>query len=688
MPARRALPRKKSCGHWRTLRLLPVLVAMVCSCTTGMAGSRGSVLLVGGGSENYNDWSDKPYRWLVEHAPNRRIAILHYSTTSSWLVSYFRWLGASSDTTFAISSTASANDSACYRAILACDGIFLRGGDQWQYINRWKGTLTEQAIREVYQRGGTVGGTSAGLAVLTEVIVDARVTSVDPRTALRNPLEAGITFTEGFLGFVPGIIGDTHFFERGRLGRLLAMLAVYRSQTGRMITGVGVDYNTALAVDSSGTGEVMGAGTVTVLRWRPETRYALEASKPLSITGMGFDQLTEGFRVSLPSGTVTPGSEAAEFSPKKFTGPTGSLILDGSSSQTDWTTPAGGVSRILQGLSQGDTLGIITSPIWGMAAQYVSSFLAQRNIAVRELWVDGSRKDDVSLAMSFSGCKGFVFLSNSADSVASYLDPSSAAGGALRTALHAGTPASFLGNDSKIVPDTLVGRTESSAYAAYYGELTLSPGIRLVPSLTVMPRLYENADSIDNRASGLFWGLAKSRSSFGVLLDVGSSLTLAGKQASVAGSTPAMIIDARNVTCIAFPTWRDPGKANPRQNAGLVDGAIHVVRDGESLVLGDGGTSGIMPRKEDLPSGFVLEQNFPNPFNPSTTIRYTVPVESFVQLTISDILGHEIAVPVRGQHSPGTFTFRLDGSNLASGAYFYTMRAGGSVNTKSFILIK
>jgi cyanophycinase len=661
---------------------------MLCSCTAGMAGSRGSVLLVGGGSENYNDWSDKPYRWLVEHAPNRRIAILHYSTTSSWLLAYFRWLGASSDTTFAISSTASANDSACYRAILACDGIFLRGGDQWQYINRWKGTLAEQAIREVYQRGGAVGGTSAGLAVLTEVIVDARVTSVDPRTALRNPLAAGITFTEGFLGFVPGIIGDTHFFERGRLGRLLAMLAVYRSQAGRMITGVGVDYSTALAVDSSGAGEVMGAGTVTVLRWRPETRYALESAKPLSITGMGFEQLTEGFRVSLPSGAVSPGPGAAEFSPKKFAGLTGPLILDGSNSQTDWTSPAGGVSKILQGLSQGDTVGIITSPTWGGAAQNLSSLLIQRDIAVRQLWVDGSRRDDVSFARSFTGCKGFVFLSNSADSVASYLDSSSAAGSALRNALHAGTPALFLGNDAKTVSDTLVGRTESSAYAAYYGELTLSPGFHLVPSLTVMPRLYENADSIDNRASGLFWGLAKSKSSFGILLDAGSSLTLSGERASVSGSTPAMIIDARNVSQAAFPSWRDPGKANPRQNAGLVGAAIHVVRDGESFAMGDGGTSGIGPRKEPLPPGFVLEQNFPNPFNPTTTIRYTVPIESFVQLTISDILGHEVAIPVRGQHSPGTFSVRFDGSNLSSGAYFYTLRAGGGANTKTFILMK
>jgi len=48
------------------------------------ASAQGSVVLVGGGSENYNDWSDNPYRWLVTHAPNRKIAVIHYSDTNTW----------------------------------------------------------------------------------------------------------------------------------------------------------------------------------------------------------------------------------------------------------------------------------------------------------------------------------------------------------------------------------------------------------------------------------------------------------------------------------------------------------------------------------------------------------------------------------------------------------------------------
>ena len=669
-------------------RAVAFAIALVCLLTTGLAGTRGSVLLVGGGSEDYNDWSDRPYRWLVEHAPNRRIAILHYSTTSSWLVSYFRWLGAASDTSFAITSVAGANDSACYRAIVACDGVFLRGGDQLQYVNLWKGTLAEQAIREVYARGGVVGGSSAGMAVLSEVIFDARITSVNPRTALRNPLGSGVTFAENFLGFAPGIVGDTHFYERGRLGRLLAMLAIRHSQTGQKIAGIGVDYNTALAIDSAGTGEVMGAGTVTVLRWRPETEYSLETGKPLAVKNLAFDQLTDGFKVALPSGPVTPALTARQFTVDPFESRPSPVILDGGNSEAEWNASSGGLTALAGRLIPGDTVGVITSPVWGPAAQTVALSLGQRQLNVRQLWIDGLRNNDAALANGLRSCRGIVFVANRPDSIAFYLDTSSVVGEAFRAASAAGVLLTFLGNEAKIVADTLVGRTEASAYAAYYGQLTLWPGLRLVPSVTVMPRLYEHADSIDNRASGLFWAQAKSQAAFGFLLDAGTTLTLDGDQVSVSGSTPCMVLDAREVSVVDFPTWRDPGKLNPRQNAAFVGGTIHVIRQGEPFTLSGGGTSDVTPRADTVPAGYWLGQNYPNPFNPSTTMQYALPESAFVRITVHDILGNEVATLVHGHHASGTYTVQFDGSRMASGIYFCMMRAGGFAGTHAITLLR
>ena len=681
-----------------------LLLSFLLSSPHPTALAQGSVLLVGGGSEDYNDWSDKPYRWLVQQAPNRRIAILHYSTTSSWLVSYFIWLGASSDTSFAIVSTASANDSSNYRAVLACDGIFLRGGDQWQYINKWKGTLVEQAISEVFRRGGVVGGSSAGLAVLTNVIFDGRTTSVDPRAALRNPLGSGITFTEDFLGFVPGTLGDTHFYERGRIGRLLAMLAVYKAQKGKEIAGVGVDYNTAFAIGPTRTGEVMGAGTVTVLRWKPETKFTTEPSKPLSISGMRLDQLTDGFRISLPDGSIQPPPTAAAYSPKSFRGIASTLYLDGSNAESDWFSGSGSLTRFARLFVPGtDTVGILSSPTLSSAALSVAAALTQRGIPSRQLWLNDSRKNDPGIAQGFEGCKGFVFAWNSADSLAGYLDSATTVGRVFLGAVRANAPLLYLGNDTKLVADTVVVGTEAHAYAAYYGYMHLARGQTMTNGFAVMPRAYESADSIDNRFSGLFWGLAKSRASCGFLLDAGTSLTVEGGRATVTGLTPAIQIDARQVSLVDFPAWRDPGKVNPRQNAALVGATINVVRDGETVSLLDGSVTE-MRAEPGLPAGFNLEQNYPNPFNATTTVKFQVPNPQFqtsatplgfgfwnlgfVSLKVYDLLGREVAILVNESLPAGMYTVQFDGSRLASGVYIYRLETGLIVQSRAMILLR
>jgi hypothetical protein len=85
---------------------------------------------------------------------------------------------------------------------------------------------------------------------------------------------------------------------------------------------------------------------------------------------------------------------------------------------------------------------------------------------------------------------------------------------------------------------------------------------------------------------------------------------------------------------------------------------------------------------------FSLSQNYPNPFNPSTAIKYTIQNSSFVELNISDAAGRIIKKLVSEQKKPGNYSVAFDGSNLASGIYFYTLRAGSFNETKKMILIK
>jgi len=85
---------------------------------------------------------------------------------------------------------------------------------------------------------------------------------------------------------------------------------------------------------------------------------------------------------------------------------------------------------------------------------------------------------------------------------------------------------------------------------------------------------------------------------------------------------------------------------------------------------------------------FLLAQNYPNPFNPATTISFQVSLKSKVSLKVYDILGNEIAGLVNEEKPAGSYTIKFDGSNLASGVYFYTLRAGSFVQSRKMILLK
>jgi photosystem II stability/assembly factor-like uncharacterized protein len=101
---------------------------------------------------------------------------------------------------------------------------------------------------------------------------------------------------------------------------------------------------------------------------------------------------------------------------------------------------------------------------------------------------------------------------------------------------------------------------------------------------------------------------------------------------------------------------------------------------------------GINPVSKNLPDRFSLKQNYPNPFNPSTKIKFEIPSgqsHAFdVQIIIHDMLGKEVALLVNEELKPGSYSVTFDGSNYASGVYYYTIYAGSFTDTKKMLLIK
>jgi len=673
------------------MRQIILIILFICTlCSAGY--SQGSVLLVGGGTENYGDWSDQPYRWFVEHAPNRKILVLHYTDTTTWFTGYFPSLSPCTVSNRFINSINMANDSAVYRFILQHDGIFLRGGDQAQYVSKWNNTLTQKAIKEVYQRGGVVGGTSAGEMVLSSVSYLSG--NSDTGSLLRAP-GSSITLSDDFLPFISNALAESHTNERGRIGRLPVFLARYKDSTQREITGIAVDVNTALAVNSNGTGEVMGGSAVAILRWAPNTSYQIETGRSFAMQNLKFDQLLPGYKINLITGEITVPSTAVPFNPKQFSSPEGIVILDGSGNASDWSAAEGSLKKLQSSLAApNDIVGIISSPGAVADANSANIFLTSLGISTRLLWLNDAKKNDPGFSANASGCNAFVIVSNSLDSLAGFLDPQTGIGNIFSAKVAGKSPLLFLSDNVMLAGEKAIGGIYTSAYNAYYGSLTQLQGLNLLKGIQLIPRFYQNQnnsrnyDYTENRIMGMFWSMSKSQLPYGMIIDAGAHVVFTKNNIEVFGislaSTPVILFDARAASWTDLPVFHRPGKPNAVQNSAFIGAVLQIIRPGD--------TRGLVRIEEAefiLPNNFNLEQNYPNPFNPSTMIGFKIANSGLVTLKIYDILGREISTLANRKFEKGNYQIRWDSTGNSSGVYFAKLDhiTDGLVNSKTIKML-
>jgi protocatechuate 3,4-dioxygenase beta subunit len=158
-------------------------------------------------------------------------------------------------------------------------------------------------------------------------------------------------------------------------------------------------------------------------------------------------------------------------------------------------------------------------------------------------------------------------------------------------------------------------------------------------------------------------------------------------------------LDSVNNAVYATPLYSGRGP-NPTTNAGdgifqnsnpqyLVMSAAQNSTGGYdgSYTIGINAPVGIEEAIEEA-NGFALMQNFPNPFNPSTNISYTIPVKSHVKLNVYDGFGREVAVLINKTQAAGTHEVQFKSENLSSGFYFYKLEAGEFVQTKEMLMLK
>ncbi|WP_373527595.1 cyanophycinase [Nostoc sp.] len=181
-----------------------------------------------------------------------------------------------------------ASSSTALEAINKATGIFFTGGDQARIINILKDTEIDVAIHKRFSEGVIIAGTSAGAAVMPDVMIVEGDSETHPR------IEA-VNMGPG-LGFLPGVVIDQHFSQRGRLGRLISALILEPA-----VLGFGIDENTAMIVTDDQI-EVIGQGAVTIVD-ESEATYnnagEILKDEPLAICGAKLHILPNGFKFNL-----------------------------------------------------------------------------------------------------------------------------------------------------------------------------------------------------------------------------------------------------------------------------------------------------------------------------------------------------------------------------------------------------
>jgi cyanophycinase len=179
----------------------------------------------------------------------------------------FRGMGVTHLRRLDVASREEATEPANVELLRGAAGVFFTGGDQLKITSQIGDTPVYQSIRAIYERGGTICGTSAGASVMTETMLVAGGGDASHRIGDALQLAPG-------LGLLPDVIVDQHFAERGRIGRLLGAVA----QNPRIV-GIGIDEDTAIIVQRQRF-QVFGSGAVYVVDGRHTTYSNLTSESP------------------------------------------------------------------------------------------------------------------------------------------------------------------------------------------------------------------------------------------------------------------------------------------------------------------------------------------------------------------------------------------------------------------------
>ncbi len=219
----------------------------------------GGIVLMGGATEN-----DNAMRWFLQQSGGGDILILRASGSDGYNDYLYSELGVpvNSVQTIVTPTVTSANLPYVINKIRQAEGLWIAGGDQSNYVNFWRNTAVEAAIRYLIEvKKAPIGGTSAGMAIQGDAYFAAMNGSITSTEALQNPYDTKMTI--GYHDFLnhprlAGVITDTHYDNPDRRGRHVAFMARLVKDFGIRAYGIACEEYTAVCIDSAGIGHIFG----------------------------------------------------------------------------------------------------------------------------------------------------------------------------------------------------------------------------------------------------------------------------------------------------------------------------------------------------------------------------------------------------------------------------------------------
>jgi len=254
---------------------------------------QGGTVLMGGGTD-----VDAAFQWMCGRAGDGDFLVLRTTGTDAYNP-YIQQLcpSANSVATLIVPTADGANEAFVADAIRHAEAIWIAGGDQSTYVTSWKGTQLQAEVNAAIGRQAPVGGTSAGMMVLTQCVYSALTSQgVTSSQALSDPFNRYMTLDHDLftVPFLSGIVGDSHFVTRDRMGRELAFMArIAASGWVSAPRGIAVDEATALLIDAQGRASLAGASAAYFLRAQGAAEVC-QPKTPLTYSNVAVHRIVTG----------------------------------------------------------------------------------------------------------------------------------------------------------------------------------------------------------------------------------------------------------------------------------------------------------------------------------------------------------------------------------------------------------